>query len=125
MSRGILKRNTLNKNTRDRRQEAEDKLTQIIEEKLRGKSPKEQEDIMYEFIQYFNHKEGIEKGVNKYLNTVTRTDPKVRFSNNTRNRNNTTFKKSNGNKINLNLNNGMTKRRNAKNSVLGNPGTKI
>lgn len=109
MSRGILKRNTLNKNTRDRRQQAEDNLMQIIQETLRGKSSKEQDDIMYEFIQYFNHKEGIEKGVNEYLRKVTRNKPKVSFSNNTRNRNNKlTFKKSNG----------MTKRRNAKNSVL-------
>jgi hypothetical protein len=132
MRRGILKRNTTKRNTRDIRQEAEDNLMQIIEETLRGKSDEEKKEIIKEFIKYFTQEEGlekeelkkvIEKGLNKYLNKVTRTGPsgpRVRFSNNTRNRNN-----SNGNKINLNLNNGMTKRRNAKNSVLGNPGTNI
>jgi hypothetical protein len=125
MSKGILKRNTTKRNTRDRRQEAEDKLTQIIEETLRGKNEKEKKELINEFIQYFTHEEDIETGVNKYLNKVTRKEPKVRFSNNTRNRNNSRLNYSNGYKINLNLNNGMTKRSNAKNSVLGNLGTKI
>ena len=129
MTKGILIRNASRKNTRDRRQEAEDNLMQIIQETLRGKSDEEKKEIIKEFIKYFTQEEGlekeelkkvIEKGLNKYLNKVTRTGPRVRFSNNTRNRNN-----SNGYKINLNLNNGMTKRRNAKNSVLGNLCTKI
>jgi len=120
MRRGILKRNTTKRNTRDIRQEAEDNLMQIIEETLRGKSDEEKKEIIKEFIKYFTQEEGLEKGLNKYLNKVTRTGPRVRFSNNTRNRNN-----SNVYKINLNLNNGMTKRRNANNSVLGNLGIKI
>jgi len=61
MSKGILKRNTTKRNTRDRRQEAEDKLTQIIEETLRGKNEKEKKELINEFIQYFTHEEDIEK----------------------------------------------------------------
>ena len=88
MSRGILKRNT-----RDRRKEAEDNLFQIIEDALRGKSDAERDELMYEFIQYFNHTEGLEKGLNKYLNTVTgtnslkRINTKVRFNDNITNKN--------------------------------------
>lgn len=70
MRRGILRRNTI-----DRRQEAKNRLFQIIEETLSGKSDEEKEDIIHEFNEYF--KDG---GLNKYLNSVTRTNTKVRFN---------------------------------------------
>ncbi len=92
MRRGILKRNTTKRNTRDIRQEAEDKLTQIIEETLRGKSDQEKKELINEFIKYFTHEKGLEEGVNTYLNKVIRTGPTVRFRNNTRNRNNKKWK---------------------------------
>ena len=71
MRKGILRRNY----REDRRQEAKNRLFQIIEETLSGKSDEEKEDIIHEFNEYL--KDG---GLNKYLNSVTRTNTKVRFN---------------------------------------------
>ena len=131
MVKSILRRDIKTDKTY-KREEAEYRLLQIIESALYGKSHDEQAYIMDEFERYFEN-----GGLNKLLNTMTKTETRVRFNSNKKNNRN----QNKTQKINVNLNNLMNgyrsnemngnrsiskngKRSNAKNNVLKNNSTK-
>jgi len=92
----IMGKGILSLNIKNRRQEAENRLIEIIETTLNGKSDDEKARIMEEFERYFEN-----GGLNKLLNTMTKTETRVRFISNKKNNRN----QNKTQKINLNLNN--------------------
>jgi hypothetical protein len=113
MVKSILRRDIKTDKTY-KREEAENRLIEIIETSLNGKSDDEKARIMEEFERYFEN-----GGLNKLLNTMTKTETRVRFNSNKKNNRNQNKTK----KINVNLNNLMNGNRS--NEINGNRSNEI